>query len=261
MAGCSGSVPWSARDGSCGVGYRPCSAQEWVNWHGNSTPNYNYWTSDDLKYDPSGADNNCAVGLAYTGTCSCCSNMPMLVCKTTQPDSLNNQCYIQGCGLNNTTNQNFGGCAANMAAGVLCCPAPACADGTNEDIFVPGMVGCSGAVTYPEKHTLCAAGWTPCTAAQYVARRNNVVPTHNYWTSDLLRYNGSGSNACSVSKTVGSDCGSTTPMRVCKPTQPDTVAGVNNQCNWTSCGMETQTPIEYFGGCAGNTTAGTLCCK
>jgi hypothetical protein len=33
-----------------------------------------------------------------------------------------------------------------------------------------------------------------------------------------------------------------------------------NLCNWTSCGYDDPAVNEYFGGCEGNPTAGTLCC-
>ena len=81
------------------------------------------------------------------------------------------------------------------------------------------------------------------------------MPDLHYWTDDDLRYNGSGA-ACFVSPTIGTPCGST-PMRVCTPTIDD---ALGNQCNWINCGWETTTPNEYFGGCGGNLTAGTLCC-
>jgi len=34
-----------------------------------------------------------------------------------------------------------------------------------------------------------------------------------------------------------------------------------NHCNWTNCGLNANSPNEYFGGCVGNATAGTLCAK
>ena len=38
-----------------------------------------------------------------------------------------------------------------------------------------------------------APGWTPCTAAQWVSRRDGSFATHNYWTNEPLLYNGTGS--------------------------------------------------------------------
>jgi hypothetical protein len=81
------------------------------------------------------------------------------------------------------------------------------------------------------------------------------VPGLHYWTDDDLFFNGV-PTACFVSQTIGTSCGST-PMRVCTPTIDD---ALGNNCNWIDCGWETTTPNEYFGGCGGNLTAGTLCC-
>jgi hypothetical protein len=41
--------------------------------------------------------------------------------------------------------------------------------------------------------------------------RGNALPTHNYWTADDLKYAGSGSGACAVSVSGGTQCN--TPMR------------------------------------------------
>lgn len=66
-----------------------------------------------------------------------------------------------------------------------------------------------------------------------------------------------GSGSCSAAPT-GMSCGESTPMRVCSP---DGVDPEGNQCNWVKCGHGDSTRNRYFGGCAGDTTAGTLCCK
>ncbi|WP_437915338.1 hypothetical protein WME73_08325 [Sorangium sp. So ce302] len=66
-----------------------------------------------------------------------------------------------------------------------------------------------------------------------------------------------GSGSCSAAP-AGMSCGASTPMRVCSP---DGVDPEGNQCNWVNCGHGDSTQNRYFGGCAGNTTAGTLCCK
>jgi hypothetical protein len=131
-----------------------------------------------------------------------------------------------------------------------------CADGSVEQVFENGMVGCAGAVSFANRGALCAPGYQPATSTQWTAHRGAAAPTHDYWTNDLLRYNGTGPSACFVSTTVGTDCGATMPMRVC------TAAGTDaegNSCNWTHCGINTNTPDQFFGGCFGNTTAGMLC--
>lgn len=130
-----------------------------------------------------------------------------------------------------------------------------CADGTQEQTFAHGAVGCSGAVTWPSRGSLCAAGSRVCTAADWVGAEN-VPPSHDYWTNDTLGYSGSDNN-CSVSTSPGFNaCSTNQPMRVCTASGSDTEG---NFCNWTECGLNT-TANQYFGGCNGNTTAGTLCC-
>lgn len=89
-----------------------------------------------------------------------------------------------------------------------------------------------------------------------MAQKGSTAPTHSYWTNDALHYTGS-ATACSVSTTTGTSCGALTPMRVCPSTSPDPEG---NLCNWANCGYGATTPDEYFGGCGGDTTAGTLCC-
>jgi hypothetical protein len=98
-------------------------------------------------------------------------------------------------------------------------------------------------------------GFQPVAAAQWVANRSGIAPTHHYWTADQLKYSGN-IFACSVSTTVGTSCGATVPMHVCVTSGSDTEG---NTCNWSHCGLNAATPDEYFGGCVGNTTAGTLC--
>jgi hypothetical protein len=143
---------------------------------------------------------------------------------------------------------------------------PACSDASNPTGGVlehfgsnanNNIIGCPGNVAWSDRALLCGAGSRPCTAAEFVAQRGTAIPTHDYWTDDNLRYSGSGTNACSVSKTVGTACPTGQPMRVCSASGTD---AESNQCNWTECGYGSNTPNQYFGGCAGNTTAGTLCC-
>jgi hypothetical protein len=54
-------------------------------------------------------------------------------------------------------------------------------------------------------------------------------------------------------------------MRVCTATGSDDYNGDgfnDNSCNWSQCGWEAGPPPNYyFGGCNGNNTAGTLCCR
>lgn len=124
------------------------------------------------------------------------------------------------------------------------------------------MVGCAGKVSYANRNTLCGPGFTACGADQWVHFRDRD-PHYNYWTSSALRYGGSSEGNCWVHETSGSSCPSGSPMRVCTeniaglPTGTDPLG---NTCNWDHCGYQGSTQNEFFGGCIGDTTAGTLCC-
>ena len=85
-----------------------------------------------------------------------------------------------------------GDCVADPACSALC------ADGTSEQTFSNGMVGCSGVGSWPGRASLCGAGSAVCSGV----------------------------------------------------TDPE-----GNVCNWTNCGLETQLPNEFFGGCTTNLTA------
>ena len=87
--------------------------------------------------------------------------------------------------------QFFGGCVGNTTAGALCIMG-GCADGSIEQTFAGGMVGCASIETYANRATLCGPGYRVATAAEWVALRNGIAPTHNYWTNDPLKYSGSG---------------------------------------------------------------------
>lgn len=157
---------------------------------------------------------------------------------------------------------NQGGTSSYTAAvsGTSSSESP-CADGSMENSFTTTMYGCSGTVSFANRNTLCGTGYQACEPAYWVANRGSVAPTYNYWTNDLLRYSGSGPNSCSahtVASGGGSDCGATTPMRVCNASGVD---GVASNCNWYNCGYNGSTTNNFFGGCSGASTAGTLCCK
>jgi len=127
------------------------------------------------------------------------------------------------------------------------------------------MVGCAGTVSYANRNSLCAPGYAACGASQWVNFRDGKVPHYDYWTNDPLKYGPSGGSEgnCWADETSGYSCPSSTPMRVCTeniaglPTGTDPLG---NTCNWDHCGYDGSTSNEYFGGCVGNTTAGTLCC-
>ena len=122
------------------------------------------------------------------------------------------------------------------------------------EVFGMDMIGCAGKFLWSQRATICSeAGLTSCTAQKWVDRNRGLVPQYNYWTDDDLHYNGNAA-ACWASTAGGNACSS--PMRVCSA-NPDSMG---NACNWVNCGYQTLTPNQYFGGCAGNTTAGVLCC-
>ena len=131
-----------------------------------------------------------------------------------------------------------------------------CGDPSTIEDFDGLMFGCPGTVSWPTRESLCGAGYSACSAVQWVDHRAGAVPTFNYWTADELGYDGP-SAACSVSLTSTYSCATNNPMRVCTAAGGDSLG---NTCNWENCGFETTLPNEYFGGCNGNLTAGTLCC-
>src|SRR5258707_8965865 len=55
-----------------------------------------------------------------------------------------------------------------------------CADGTQEQVFSGGMVGCAGAATYANRNSLCAPGYRTVTAAEWTALRGSIAPSHHY---------------------------------------------------------------------------------
>jgi hypothetical protein len=131
-----------------------------------------------------------------------------------------------------------------------------CADGTDEQVFNNAMVGCAGTVTFDNRATLCAAGYQPATAVQWVSNRGGGVPLHNYWTNDPLLWAGGGTSSCYVSLSVGQTSCNGMPMRICTGSGSDPEGNV---CNWQHCGLYTNTPDSFFGGCFSNQTAGTAC--
>ncbi len=315
MFGCSGTVTRFESANLCSGDSAVCPAQAWVDNRDGLTPDYNYWTDDDLRFNGDAAA--CFVSLTTGNPCS--AGQPMRVCNAIT-DPLGNNCNWTDCGWETTTpNEYFGGCGGNLTAGTLCCdttreqmcadaldedgdgltdcldpdcdgvascelgteltcndgldndgdgstdcldadcmtdPAcTSCAPGVTRQDFGNGMSGCSGSVAWSDRADLCGSGTVVCSGQQWVDLRSGQVPGLHYWTDDDLRYSGV-PTACSVSQTVGALC-PLAPMRVCTPTIDD---ALGNHCNWINCGWETTTPNEYFGGCGGNLTAGTLCC-
>jgi hypothetical protein len=250
MVGCAGAVTFANRNTLCAPGSRTASAAEWTARRGGIAPTHNYWTRDDLKYSGAGP-SACAVS-PTTG--NSCGTTPMRVCTALGTDAEGNQCNWQHCGLEtNTPDQFFGGCAGNTNAGALCI-INGCADGTIEQTFAGGMVGCAASEGFGNRSLNCGPGFRVATAAEWVALRSGIAPTHNYWTNDALNWGGSGPSACFVSTTAGNTSCGASPMRVCTASGTDPEG---NRCNWTHCGLDANAPDQFFGGCAAD--AGVLC--
>lgn len=133
-----------------------------------------------------------------------------------------------------------------------------CVNGSKAEAFSKHMVGCGGKVKFGDRASLCEPGFKVCSATEWVAYHGGKEPVQHYWTDDLLKYTGEKSGECSVSRYEGNSCANADePMRVCTSKKAD---GAGNECQWSGCGLETQTN-QYFGGCYNNPTAGTLCCK
>ena len=241
--------------------------------------------ADNLGWAGTGP-NACEASDQSEGNCG--TNDPMRICGTTL-DAYGNHCNWTGCALDAMTpaspNQYFGGCSGNYTAGTLCClsaaPTTPCAPKvTVAQSFALGVSGCAGSVGWADRNTLCAAGCQACTSAQWLsynssAGRLKSAPTYDYWTNDLLTRSGTATSCAADNNGTGTSCGSTTladgtvsadPMRICVSTGPTDPLG--NHCTWNNCGLNTPptpgsrgTTGDYdFGGCNGDSSAGTLCC-
>jgi hypothetical protein len=256
MVGCAGAVAWASRRSLCAGGYRVASAAEWVSLRLTSVPLHDYWTHDDLEF--SGSASSCSVSTT-TGK-ECPNGAPMRVCTAAGTDAEGNTCNWQGCGLDATDPpEYFGGCVGNNTAGALCVPTRGCADGSAEQVFPTGLVGCAGHVAFADRASLCAAGYRPATGREWDLQVGGAAkPSHDYWTADLIGYNGSAS-LCYASwpGSGGSLCLGNLPMRLCTAAGGD---AEGNTCYWTQCyGQGGGAVNRAYGGCTNDTTAGTLC--
>jgi hypothetical protein len=261
IVGCAGAVTYPNRARLCATGYHPLAAMTWRTSRGPTEPTHHYWTDDILNYTGSGT-GMCSAEYQTRGT-ACPANQPMRVCARAVTDPEGNRCNWFNCSFDSggtTPNHFFGGCAGNTTAGTLCVPDSGCADGTSEQTFPRGMVGCAGRVTLANAASLCAAGYIVGYDTDWLRYRNGAVPTHNYWTGTPPGHYSGTASAC-VATTAATDpsCPADSPMRICVPggTDPE-----GNRCNWFNCDNSSSystTTNEYFGGCIGNTTAGALC--
>ena len=203
---------------------------------------------------------NLATDNSHCGKCG-------VNCKASEACS-SGKCCLKGwskcgskCANLATDNSNCGKCgqlckAGEVCAGGKCGTTAGCVDGTVEQDFGGGMIGCAGKVTFPKRVSLCnPQKYKTCTAVQWVTGHGAKAPKYNYWTDNVLHYLGPKSY-CYVSPSYGNKCWPAMPMRVCAG-DPDPLG---NKCNWMGCGYNTPTPKHFFGGCNDNPTAGTLCC-
>lgn len=260
IVGCAGSVTYPNRATLCAPGFHVLNAMIWKTSRGATVPTHHYWTNEPLVFKGTGTG---ACSAEYAGGFSCPADQPMRVCASTTTDPEGNQCNWYNCAFDsgsNSPNDYMGGCAGNATAGTLCVPDSGCADGTVEQTFTRGMVGCAGFVAYANAESLCSAGYKLAYDSDWLRYRAGAAPTHNYWTaSPPTHYRGSSSSCVASHAAADPACPADTPMRVCVPggNDPD-----GNHCNWSNCDNDdfySTTTNEYFGGCIGNTTAGALC--
>lgn len=201
--------------------------------------------------------NACAPGfVCASGACQ--STCPSGLFRCTRPSADGG--VVESCADLTNDDANCGACGKKCAINETCTASackPLCAPGSIPGDVYPTMIGCTGTVAFGNRASLCPPNVPVCTAAQYRQRRGTKAPTYNYWTNDDLRGTGyDGNCAVAPAGTFGyGSCSSTTPMRVCAAhTDP-----LGNECNGIRCGWQS-TQNEWFGGCTGNTTAGSLCC-
>jgi hypothetical protein len=149
-----------------------------------------------------------------------------------------------------------------------------CDDATVDQEFTSTMVGCADSsalgTSWAQRARLCGPACHVCTSVEWLTGQPggtfSTPPKYNYWTDDNLQQSGgTAPGNCAVkiwSGAVGSEPCPGQPMHVCvgAATEPGKVTDpVGSTCDLHDCGFE-DTNDAYFGGCATNRTAGTLCC-
>ncbi|MEM6733115.1 MAG: hypothetical protein AAF658_16275, partial [Myxococcota bacterium] len=163
-----------------------------------------------------------------------------------------------------------------------------CADGTAEQNFYDGMVACEASETFANRENACAAGYSACDAAEFVALQDSslgVLPSSELWVNESVRFELGGSRgSCRVDRSTDpvdgapstasfSSCSGGSSMLVCPAdSSACTCTECTLLCNRSSSdcdqGFETipgttldESNVGLFGGCLNNGgTAGTLCC-
>ena len=87
-------------------------------------------------------------------------------------------------------------------------PPEGCRDGTVEQIYNDAMVGCDGALTQCEAHTLCNDGWHLCPFDEYNERGGDITMATEYrWLAACVREVPSDALACPPTTNIcGGDC-------------------------------------------------------
>jgi hypothetical protein len=84
---------------------------------------------------------------------------------------------------------------------------PGCAVGEPSQVYRPDMVGCPGAVTQCDAHTLCAPGWHLCRTIEFEMAGGVETPaTEQYWLNSCVRQAGPVMPTCPTASLCEGDC-------------------------------------------------------
>lgn len=72
-----------------------------------------------------------------------------------------------------------------------------CADGSDEQVYAGGMVGCDGETTLCDAGKLCAFGWHLCRYDEYTTRGGtDVIASAARWLASCVRDHGVAGSSC-----------------------------------------------------------------
>lgn len=267
----------------CMQGTRTCSPQgKWGDCVGNIEPmarDCGSTVDNDCNGQPDQGETacNCAGGVAQGKTAACTVAGQLGECAkgawTCMPSADKQTGVFGPCGgpkpaakdcksaldndCNGISDELDLGCGTPCMNGKLATPAA--------QKFTDAMWGCPGARTHSGRAGACSVGLkaAPCSGTtweKYSSLIGARRPTRKYWVNEMLGYGGT-IGACYADSSL-TNCG-TSSMSVCPATKTggSVTDADGNTCNWTNCGYGlNDTSNDYFGGCIGNDTAGTLCC-
>ena len=129
-----------------------------------------------------------------------------------------------------------GGSGAGATGGSGGAVAGGCADGTDDQLYAPDMVGCDGQNDQCTAQSLCASGWHLCTYGEYALRGGKTVaPTGSRWLRSCVRdYSQVDATTCPSTQTC-TPCSTTT--NPAKPTTWDCNGAVLEQLQGTAMGV------------------------